>query len=163
MEDYENSPPSARSKPSKIPSWIMLGFLLGGVSVWTLQRPRASAPSRPAPTTPVLSAPPAPVSPRFTAVEASFAEWQQYAVWAGELTYVVVWDGETKSFRDCYEVLRRGNDVFFRSVSRPENLRPIESVPENSPLQFLNPVPEVPRGLFGLPAGAKRSAPPAPK
>jgi len=151
MEDYENSPPSARSKPSKIPSWIMLGFVLGALFVRALPRPREAV-TRTPPVTPVLSAPPAAVHPRFSEVEASFTEWQQYAVWAGDVTYVVMWDGETKKFRDCYEVLRRSDDLFFRSVPRPKGLRAIESVPDNSPLQFLNPVPE-PRGLFGLPAG----------
>ena len=41
-----------------------------------------------------------------------------------------------------YEVLRRSDDFYFRSVPRPKNLRALEGVPEKSPLEFLNPVPE---------------------
>lgn len=138
MDEFDESPPASRPKPSKIPSWIMLGFLLGALFVWALPRPRVPV-AAPAPVTPVLSAPAVATHPRFSDLEASFIEWQQYALWAGEVSYVVMWDAESRSFRDCYEVLRRGDEFFFRSVPRPRNLRARENVPANSPLQFLNP------------------------
>lgn len=158
MDEFDESPEAPRPKPSKIPSWIMLGFLLGALFVWALPRPRTAVVTQ-APVTPVLSAPAFATHPRFSDLEASFTEWQQYALWSGELAYVVMWDAETRTFRDCYEVQRRSDEFFFRSVPRPKNLRAREDVPANSPLQFLNPVPEV-RGLFGAPVPAKESPPP---
>jgi hypothetical protein len=139
MDEFEESPPASRSKPSKIPSWIMLGFLLGALFVWALPRPRTPAVAQ-APVTPVISALALAVHPRFSDLEASFTEWQQYASWTGDVTYVVMWDAETKTYRDCYEVLRRSDELFFRSVPRPRNFRARNNVPENSPLQFLNPL-----------------------
>jgi hypothetical protein len=141
MDEFEESRAGPQPKPSKIPSWIMLGFLLGAFFVWMLPRARE-------PETPVVSTPVRPLAqivathPRFSDVEASFLEWQRYAVWAGEVTYVCMWDSASLSFRDCYEVWRRGDDFFFRSIPRPKNLRALEGVPEKSPLEFLNPVPE---------------------
>lgn len=151
MDDFDESRTAPASKLSKIPSWIMLGFVLGALFVWALPR------REPAPV-PVVSAPPrvatvaAPAHPRFSDLEASFLEWQQYAVWAGDVTYVCMWDAPSLTFRDCYQVLRRGDDLFFRSVPRPKNLRALEGVPEKSPLEFLNPVPEGRSLLWERPA-----------
>lgn len=150
MEDLEESPAPSRPKPSKVPSWIMVGFFFGALFVWALpKRPEAAAKVAPvAPEPPVLST----LRPRLSDVEDTFIEWErQYAVWTDNTTYVVMWDAETRTFRDCFQVLRRGNDeFFFRSVTRPRNLRPREDVPQNSPLQFLNSAPEE-RGFFGVP------------
>jgi hypothetical protein len=148
----DESRPASRPKPSKIPSWIMLGFLLGAIFVWALPHPRESVARDPAPAAvverPVLSS--IPTHPRLTDVEAVFEEWgNQYALWAGDTTYVCMWDSESKTYRDCFQVIRRGDDLFFfRSISRPRNLRARDGVPTGSPLEFLNPEPEV-RGLFG--------------
>lgn len=148
MDEFDESRPVVRPKPSKIPSWIMLGFVLGALFVWALPRPREAArlispPVRLQPT-------PAPVAtpPRITDIEAVFAMWGKYAVWANDTTYVCLWDSASRTFADCFEVLRRGDELFFRSVSRPRNLRPLDGIPPDSPLEFLNPVPEL-RGLFG--------------
>jgi hypothetical protein len=153
MDEFDESRSASRPKPSKIPSWIMLGFFLGALFVWALPRPHEAIvpPATVVPATP--SAPSVPTRPRLSDVEAVFTEWGRFAVWADNITYVCMWDSAARSFRDCFQVLRRGDELFFRSVPRPSNLRPLEGVPSNSPLEFLNPVPEV-RGLFGerLPA-----------
>ena len=151
MDEFNESPPAPRPKPSKIPSWIMLGFILGVLFVRALPRPRATLAVQPT-ASPVISAPATATHARFSEVEASFLEWQKYALWAGDVAYVVMWDRETGTFRDCYQVLRRGDEMFFfRSVPRPKNLRAREDVPPNLPLQFLKPVPEEERGFFGQP------------
>jgi hypothetical protein len=90
---------------------------------------------------------PVPTPPRLSDVEAVFADWERFAVWADNTTYVCMYDFETKTYRDCFEVSRRGEALYFRSVTRPPNLRARTDVPENSPLEFLNPVPEA-RGIF---------------
>jgi hypothetical protein len=150
MEEFDEAPPPSRPKPSKIPSWIMLGFVLGALFVWALPNPRAPRAS-PTPTPPAVPPLAFGTHPRFTEVEAAFERWKEYALWADDVTYVCLWDSaETRTFRDCFQVLRRGDDLFYRSVPRPRDLRAREGVPEECPLQFLNPVPEV-RRLFGLP------------
>ena len=152
MEEFDEASLPPRPKPSKVPSWIMLGFLFGAVFVWALpdrRPPRAD----PAPAAPVASILPAAKSPRLTDVEAAFEEWKAYALWADNITYVTLWDSaETRTFRDCFQVLRQGDEFFYRSVPRPRDLRPREDVPKECPLEFLLPVSEV-RRTFRMPAG----------
>jgi hypothetical protein len=162
MSEFEETPPEPpRPKPSKTPSWIMLGFLLGALFMWKLPRLKPTPPAAPS-----ISAPAVPkvaTRPRMTDVEAAFEAYRQYALWTNDgITYVCFWDGvETQTFRDCFQVLQRGEELFFRSVPRPANLRAREDVPKECPLQFLNPAPETEaRGVLTLPL--PRSTPAAP-
>ncbi|MEO6568128.1 MAG: hypothetical protein ABIO94_05145 [Opitutaceae bacterium] len=155
MDEFDETPPASRPKPSKIPSWIMLGFLLGAAFVWALPRPRPTRSVIP-PATPLISAVAMATHPRLSDVEASFDMWSRYALWADDVTYVGLWDPETLTYRDCFQVLRRSDELFFRSVPRPRNLRARSDVPKDSPLEFFNPMPEQ-RGILGLPI------PPAPE
>lgn len=139
LEDY-----SSRPKPSKTPSWVMLGFIFGALCVWLL--PRAKEPAPP-PVITEMKPPPAPTPPRHSDLEAQFAKWSRYAMWADDVTYICMWDQETRTFRDCFEVLRRGDALYFRSIDRPRDLRKLEGVPAESTLEFLNPIPE-PRPRF---------------
>ena len=65
-----------------------------------------------------------------------FAEWGKYAVWDNDLTEVALWSADTKSYSECYEVLRAGGTYFFRTI--PHFTRPVltHGVRTNSPLQF---------------------------
>jgi hypothetical protein len=129
-EDDEATPPRP-GKPSQIPSWVVLGFALGALFVAALpRRPEPPPPAAPEPA--IRPAPPPPV----TTIEAVFASWEQYAVWADNTTQVALWDAHTKSYSECYEVLRVGENYYFRSI--PALTRPVLThgvVPE-SPLQF---------------------------
>lgn len=131
--DSEPSPP-AKAKPSLVPSWIMLGFVVGALFVWALPRPRP-APSRlePPESNPVtiIKTP-----PQITMIEAVFSEWGKYAVWDNDITEVALWSSETRAFSDCFEVLRSGSNYFFRSI--PRLTRPVltHGTREHSPLQF---------------------------
>jgi len=130
-DDAPSAPPAA--KPSQVPSWITLGFALGALFVMALPRPRELA--RPAAPAPAPALRPAP-APQLTTIEAVFEQWQQYAVWSGETTQVAMWNSVTQGYSDCYEVLRVGDNLYFRSI--PALTRPILThgvVPE-SPLQF---------------------------
>ena len=139
MDDFEESGSPQRLKPSLIPSWVMLGFILGALCVWALPHPKESGPP-PAPVE-IRAAPVAP-APRHSDIEALFSEWGRYAVWADDKTYICTWDPTTQTFANCFEVLRRGDVLYFRTIERPRNLRVIEGVPDKSPLEFLNPVPD---------------------
>lgn len=128
--DEEDPPPP--SKPSQVPSWVTLGFALGALFVLALPKRAEVEPSRPAPAAPAprLAAPP------ISTIEAVFAAWGRYAVWSDDTTEVALWSTDTKAFSDCYEVLRVGENTYFRSI--PRLSRPVltHGVVEESPLQF---------------------------
>src|SRR4051812_33401856 len=117
-EETEASPPPP--KPSKTPSWVMLGFVLGALAMLAVPRgekkifPPQIAMSAPA------FVPPAPPPAKPTAegemfFEEIFAELQQSAVWQDDLTEVAFWNTGRKAFSDYYEVLRVGDKFYFRS------------------------------------------------
>ncbi len=134
--DQESEPPPRPSKPSQIPSWVMLGFILGALFVVALpRRTQVEAPAGPLPSPAVRPAQPAP-APRITTIEAVFVAWDKYAVWSDNTTQVALWDADTMSYSDCYEVLRTDDGYFFRSISKLT--RPIltHGIVDESPLQF---------------------------
>jgi hypothetical protein len=131
MDEEEPTPPP--SKPSQIPSWVTLGFVLGAGFVLALPR-RATAPLP-------VPAEPRPVvkyvaMPRMTTIEAVFAEWGKYAVWDNDITEVGLWNADTKEYSDLFEVLRVGDATYFRSIPRFTRLPLIHGVKPGSPLQF---------------------------
>jgi hypothetical protein len=126
--------PPPKAKPSLVPSWIMLGFVVGALFVLALPRSRPAPPrleqSESTPVT-IIKTP-----PQITMIEAVFAEWGKYAVWDNDITEVALWSSETHAFSDCFEVLRSGGTYFFRSI--PRLTRPVltHGTREHSPLQF---------------------------
>jgi hypothetical protein len=155
MDDFDESPPASPQKLSKAPSWVMVGFVLGAAFVAALNsRPRRETAANVSPPAPPPKAAPATVTPPgLSDVEAYFAKWGDHAVWANDTTYIVAWDIASATYRDAFEVLRVGEKLYFRSVPRPRGMRVREGVPQNSPLQFLIPIPETRAGIFGLPPG----------
>jgi len=160
-----------KARPSKVPSWIMLGFVLGVLTVLTFQndgltrgpaaaqRPdTAAGPKSGASPAPSLSARPsasqaaaagstaapatvppiggASSSPPLDQVEALFAVWGHHAVWKNEMTEVALWNRSTHDFSDCFEVIRLGDALYFRSIARLS--RPVlnHGVEVESPLEF---------------------------
>jgi len=136
MEDDTPPEPSPR-KPSQVPSWVALGFVLGALFVIALPRrsgvepaPRPAAPEEaPRPSRPAEA-------PRLTTIEAVFAAWDRYAVWSDGMTEVALWSPESKSFAECYEVTRVGDAYYFRSITGLTRPVLTHGVPEDSPLQF---------------------------
>lgn len=131
-EEPGNEAPE-RKRPSLAFSWATLGFILGALFVLTIPRRAPPPPSAPPPA-------PAPVvrlaRPPLSTIEAVFAEWNQYAVWNNGMTQVALFDGQTKTFSDCYEVVRLGGNDYFRSI--PTLTEPVleHGVPDDSPLEF---------------------------
>lgn len=121
--------------PTPVPSWVMLGFVVG--VLFMLALPRRQVPA-PAPAAPVTAPPPPPAPPAMTTIEAVFAQWGKYAVWENDTTEVALWDSQTKDFSQCYVVLRAGDTYFFHSI--PRLTRPLlrHGLPdgENTPLEF---------------------------
>ncbi|HEY1848881.1 MAG TPA: hypothetical protein VGG37_06730 [Opitutaceae bacterium] len=132
--DEEPASPS-KQKPSQVPSWVLVGFGLGALFVLALPRSRVAAPP------PVAEAPAPPPKaaeePKITTIEAVFALWDRYAVWSGDTTQVALWDSDTKSYSEYYEVLRTPSGYYyFRSLT--SLTRPIltHGVDDKGPLQF---------------------------
>jgi hypothetical protein len=126
----EEAPPPAR--PTQVPSWLMLGFALGALFILALPKRAPVQPESPAAPPPARPSPPRPVS----TIEAVFAAWGKYAVWSDDTTEVALWNADTGAYSDCYEVLRIGEDYYFRTLPRLN--RPIldHGVPEGAPLEF---------------------------
>jgi len=137
MDEVDPKPPSP-SQLSKIPSWISLGFVLGALFVWALPSPETEAPVPSAPEAPEVSVPPAVRSgpAPLSDIEVVFSEWGHHAVWSHDLSEVALWDTETKSYSRYYEVLRNGENYYFRTIDRLT--RPIltHGVKADAPLQY---------------------------
>ena len=134
--DEETETPAPKEKPSYVPSWVMLGFILGALFVLALpNRPKAGATPAPGVEGPAVK--PARVAPpQLTTIEAVFAVWDKYAVWSNDTTQVALWNKDTMSYSDCSEVLRTSDGYFFRSISRLTRPVLTHGVIEESPLQF---------------------------
>ena len=131
MDEEAPAPPT---KPSQIPSWVTLGFVLGALFVLAWPRRSADAPEA----RPVVEAEPkqqAP-APRMATIDAVFQAWGGGAVWSDGTTEVALWSSDTKSYSECYEVVRVDGEFYYRPI--PSQTRPIltHGIPENSPLQF---------------------------
>jgi hypothetical protein len=132
--DEESQVPEAKSKPSQVPSWVTLGFALGALFVMALPKP--------APIERVEQAPPEPaafkaaVPSRVTTIEAVFSDWGRYAQWSGAVTQVGLWNADTRSYSDFYEVLKMGDVLFFRSIPALSGPVVSQGIPVECPLEF---------------------------
>jgi hypothetical protein len=136
MDEDEPSKP-APEKPSQVPSWVTLGFVLGALFVVALPRRAGVEPGpRPEASEPAPKPAPPREAPRLTTIEAVFAAWGRYAVWSNGTTEVALWNSDTRSFSDCYEVAKVGDAYYFRSIT--SLTRPIltHGVDSDSPLQY---------------------------
>jgi len=146
-------PPSVK-KLSKTPSWIMLGFVIGAAAVLSLPRSpevvyvpvsdESLLPTALAHQSPLVAEPQQ--EPDFTIVEAVFSEWQNYAVWDGDVTEIALWDSEVGRYARFYEVLRApassaGGAITFYYRSIPVLTRPVltHGVSASAPLLFTEP------------------------
>jgi len=126
------------ARPSRTPSWVMLGFLFGGLVVYAMMRPRQAVPTTAAPAPAAVPAPEAPrAAPSLTTIEAVFQEWGSGAVWHANTTEVALWNSRDRAFSEFYEVRRAGGVNYFRSIPALTRriIRRGKETPE-CPLQF---------------------------
>lgn len=113
MEEKPSRRPSIKQL-SKTPSWVMVGFIIGALAVYSLPRREPEAPRpivvAPAPKAVVIERQP------LTTVEAVFTQWADYAVWDNDTTQVALWNAEMGSFAESYEVRRVDGAFYFRSI-----------------------------------------------
>lgn len=139
---------------SRAPSWGLLGFLLGvgfmSLSpfdggpdlgfVSPVERAQPAVPPKEEPVQPEEPKPeaePVSLAPRpLSEIEAVFEAYGQYAVWDRDVTQVAMWNAQTGRFSDAYEVMRRGDVLWFRSI--PLLTRPLLALVDHpeSPLVF---------------------------
>jgi hypothetical protein len=137
-------------KPSPVPSWVMLGFIIGVLTMWAFQSGQSSH----------VEVDREPVSeigegatgeaevegesnplaredqPSIELVAAVFDQLSEYAFWAEGRTEIAMWNGKTLSFSDHFEVLRVSDRTFFRPITGFTRL-PLEGYgPDDSPILF---------------------------
>ena len=140
-----SDPKPRRESLSKTPSWIMLGFVIGCIVAFTVKQQFFSLPNPPAPvvTTKQVESPepvrkPEPAHAPLSEMEAIFYQWRGNAVWLHDITEVAFWDRETNKYSEYVEVMRSGDETYFRTI--PQLTRPlIDEVPLNAPIRFTEP------------------------
>ena len=139
-------PPVDRRKLSTIPSWVMLGFVLGALVMFGY-RSRSSPTEAPEqPPAAVQAEEPAPGEarnsyayedqPSFSVVEALFEQYRSYAFWEDERTEIAIWNTRTLDFTDCFELLRGEHGTYYRSIPRLTRLPLPGYGPPNCPVLF---------------------------
>ena len=163
MDEPPSTPqrPVPASKLSPIPSWVLLGFLLGAGFVWMLMKPSPELRLAPKPVAKAASTlpggarpltdaekaqlaqpPAAPAKPRvpkprqLSTVEAVFEDYGKNAIWDHDRTEIALWNSDKGSFADFYEVYRHEDLYYFRSI--PVLSRPLLALPDQPdvPLVF---------------------------
>jgi hypothetical protein len=146
MNSEDAQPPPKASDLSKVPSWLLLGFVVGALFVGLLRRDylvsSSPGPERSDKVEPSLASPsPAvrPGEPSLSAVEAIWSVWGEHAVWVEEVTQISIWNTETLAFTDFFEVTRRADSYFFRCI--PRLSRPLidRGLGKAAPIQFTGP------------------------
>jgi|GEM_PF-850685 len=139
-------------KPSQIPSWIMVGFVIGLLTMWAFQsggsdgaesetEPQVAAPAAAAvETAEEVQGASNPLAredqPSIELVAALFDQFREYAFWHNDRTEIGVWNGKTLAFSDRFEVLVRGEQAFFRPIENFSRLPLAGYGPDDSPILF---------------------------
>lgn len=122
-----DAPTTPKTKLSTAPSWVMVGFVLGAIFAYGVQREvdrraQAKPPSAPAAATePTKPGPPKADSPlknrtSLAAIENIFEQYNSHAVWRNDITEVALWNAETDKFSECFEIMRSGDFYYFRTI-----------------------------------------------
>lgn len=139
-------PKPKRESLSKTPSWIMLGVVIGAIvgtaaqTQWQKREGARLAAEQQAAAQVKPEPPPAPKPPPqhlpLSEMEAVFEKWGEGAVWVHDVTQVAFWNPVTNQYTEYVEILRNGEDLYFRSL--PKLTRPLISDPAdpNAPLRL---------------------------
>lgn len=143
-------PAQKKDRLSTIPSWIMVGFIAGALFSLGVQRElvrrdhEKAAAAQPPPPPPAKQEPLPSLSAlkdrsSLSAIENVFTEFESNAVWKNDVTEVALWNAQTNKFSECFEVLRSGDNYFFRTI--PALTRPVirPNMTPDLPLRFTEP------------------------
>ncbi len=146
--------PIPRASLSRTPSWIMVGFIIGAMFAYGVQREvarrTAAKPVSSPQAAPHASAPPRTEPPRsytvlkdhasLTAIENVFTQYESQAVWHNDLTEVALWNAETGKYSEFFEVMRSGDEYYVRSIPHLTRAVIRQSAGPDLPLMFTEPV-----------------------
>ncbi|WP_221029681.1 hypothetical protein [Actomonas aquatica] len=168
-------PSTETQKPSQVPSWIMVGFAAGLLTMWGFQsggdHDDAPAPAETTLAATASSADSPPEKPRenplsvgdkpsMEMVQELFAGLRDWAFWTDDRTEFAVWNGTTMSFSDHFEVIRLRDADYFRAIPGFSRL-PIDGYgPEHSPILFTETAEQRAKRFFEANPD-KRPPPPA--
>ena len=139
-----------RTELSQAPSWILLGFVIGAGFVFLLRRQYIVEEALLAP--PVVEAAANAASENLTsptaarageptavAFDAVWRAWGHHAVWVDDATQVALWNAKSGDYSDAFEVVRKGDEFYFRPL--PALTRPMvdRGLGVGAPLQFTGP------------------------
>ena len=125
-------PKPTRESLSKVPSWIMLGAVIGGILTVTVQR-RWAGETRPQTPPPATVAVEKPAPPELKSadthisllkMEEIFRLHQEHAMFRHGFTEVAFWNEVTNEYSVYVEVLQSGDEFYFRNIpflTRPLN------------------------------------------
>jgi len=139
--------PPARLAPSKAPSWIMVGFVLGLLVFYTvndyLHRPKQQPAPQPEPASVATTPAPAPAenpkseirnpqSPSLLIIDTIFRKWSVNALWDYDKTEVLFYNPADNKFSIPIEVVRRGLEGDYTYFYRPLDAltRPLVPAPD---------------------------------
>lgn len=145
------APRPPRTELSQAPSWILLGFVIGTVFVFLLRRQYLVEEAQLSQAAAVRDAVTATGSdavsptaaragePTAVAFDAVWRAWGHHAVWVDDSTQVALWNAQTGDYSDAFEVVRRGDEFYFRPL--PKLTRPMveRGLGPGAPLQFTGP------------------------
>lgn len=136
-----------RKSLSQVPSWIMLGFVVGVITMWLF---RSSPEPQTEPAAAVITesaadveaeeepsaAEPGDGALNMTIVAALWEEYRAYAFWNEDKTQIAIWNSQQLGFTDRYEVLRTETVDYFRPIESFTRLTLPGYGPENSPVLY---------------------------
>lgn len=143
-DDEEEEEKVDRKSLSQVPSWLMVGFLAGVVTMWLFRSPAPEPSPAPQPAEPLsaIAVDPQPEPETATGeaslafVEAIFDTYRDWVFWTDDKTQVAVWNTDTMSFSDRFEVIRTLEGDYFRPISEFTRLPLPGYGPPNSPILF---------------------------
>ena len=141
-------PKTPRTKLSKTPSWIMVGFIIGAIFAYGVQR--ESARRNEPKSIPLPAAVPKVEAQKnaaalkdhasLTAIENIFTQYQNQAVWHNDITEVALWNAETSKYDEFFEIMRSGELFYYRTIPHLTRAVIRHNVDPNSPLRFTEPI-----------------------
>jgi hypothetical protein len=131
-----------RKNLSAVPSWLMVGFVIGVVTMWLFRSPPPEPQPEPAPPAVAeVAAPEAnettpPARSSVALAEALFDTHRDWVFWNEDKTQIALWNSEAMAFSDHFEVIRTLEGDYFRSISEFTRLPLPGYGPPSSPVLF---------------------------
>lgn len=133
-----------RKNLSVVPSWLMVGFVIGVVTMWLFRSPPTEPQSELMPASPAVedviatdaNKSETPGRSTVALAEALFDTHRDWVFWNEDKTQIALWNSEAMGFTDHFEVIRTLEGDYFRSIREFTRLPLPGYGPPNSPILF---------------------------